>query len=65
MSMVSRLVALALFERGLILGDLDRLEDALTAYEEVVRRFGDSHVPALLGCSCTGARLQRKSYLAV
>ena len=36
MPMVSRLVAMALFESGLTLNNLGRPEDALTAYDEVV-----------------------------
>ena len=35
---------MALVGKGCILDDLDRLEDALTVYDEAVRRFGDSEM---------------------
>ena len=41
-------VAKALYSKGLTLGGLDRPEEALAAYDEVVGRFGTSENPALI-----------------
>ena len=40
-------VATALANKGCVLGAQGRPQDALDAYDEVVRRFGDSEAPAL------------------
>ena len=39
---------MVLVGKGATLGMLNRLEEALAAYDEVVRRFGESDIPALL-----------------
>ena len=41
-------VASTLAKKGVVLGDLNRPQDALEAYDEVIRRFGKSETPALL-----------------
>ena len=38
-------VAFALVNRGAVLGDLNRPQDALEACDEVVRRFGEERDP--------------------
>ena len=47
--------------RQIALGRLDRPEDALAAYDEVVRRFGDSEMPALL--ESVARALVRKGFI--
>jgi tetratricopeptide (TPR) repeat protein len=42
-----RAVAMALFSKGVTLGELGRSEAALAAYDEMVRRFGEASEPAL------------------
>src|SRR5437867_2154677 len=42
-----RRVALALFRKGVTLGHLNRSEEAIAVYDEVVRRFGDAPEPAV------------------
>ena len=42
------LVATALFNKGVTLGRLDRPEEELSAYDEVMSRFGESEAPPLL-----------------
>ena len=39
--------AQALFRKGVALGSLNRSEDAIAVYDEVVRRFGEAEAPAL------------------
>ena len=39
---------MALVNRGTALGSLNRQEEALASWDEVVRRFGESATPALL-----------------
>jgi hypothetical protein len=36
-----------MLNKGATLGELDRSEEALAAYDEVVSRFGDDPAPAL------------------
>ena len=45
---VSSLVAFGFFTKGVILGQLDRQEDALAAYDEMVLRFDSIGTPNLL-----------------
>ncbi|MBL4691012.1 MAG: hypothetical protein JKY68_06055, partial [Rhodospirillales bacterium] len=40
--------AMALFNKGVALGEAGKSEEAIAAYDEVVRRFGDSGETALL-----------------
>ena len=42
-------MANALFDRGVALSDLNRMGEALPAFDEIVTRFHESKVPALLG----------------
>ncbi|MCH8067968.1 MAG: tetratricopeptide repeat protein, partial [Candidatus Marinimicrobia bacterium] len=41
-------VAGALFNKGMTLGKLDRFEDEIAVYDEVIERFGESDRPELL-----------------
>jgi hypothetical protein len=41
-------VGRALVSKGIALGQLDRSAEEITAYDEVVTRFGDADDPALL-----------------
>ena len=36
-------VANALFNKGVTLGQLDRSEDAIKVYDEMVKRYGEDH----------------------
>jgi preprotein translocase subunit SecA len=40
-------VAKALVNKGITLGDLNRSEDEISVYDEVLRRFGDATEPAM------------------
>ena len=42
------MVAMSLVNKGAALGELDRPEEELAAYEEVLRRFGEIQTPDLL-----------------
>ena len=44
---LSERISNALFNKGVILGILNRNEDAISAYDEVIRRFGESTETAL------------------
>jgi tetratricopeptide (TPR) repeat protein len=41
------LIAMALFDRGVVLGSLGRSEEAIADYDEVMRHFADAKEPAL------------------
>ncbi len=40
-------MAEALFDLGVVLGELGRSEDAVAAYDQVIARYGDADSPAL------------------
>ena len=40
-------VAIALYNKGVRLGQLDRSEDAVAVYEELIARFGDAAQPSI------------------
>ena len=42
------MVAASLGNKGAVLGVLNRPQDALEAYDEVVLRYGESEIPAVL-----------------
>ena len=53
------LAAKEIYDKAVALKDQNRLEEALTAYDEVVRRFGDSETLTLLKLVCDSSCLQR------
>ncbi len=45
-SEVDEVAAIPGFNAGVVLGELDRSEEAIAVYDEVVARFGDAAEPA-------------------